>query len=292
MHWTHNLDPVLISFGAVQIRWYGLMYLVGFVVGYLLFVRRYKRGLFALNPEQAQNLITYIMIGMMIGARLVYVFVYNPMYYLNHLSEIPAIWHGGLSFHGAALGFVGAVWLYGRRHGFGFYQIMDSVVIGSASGIFFGRIGNFINGELAGRVTDARVGIIFPEYGQLPRHPSQIYQALCEGLLVFVILHVIQWREQRHGFAPKARNIEEGQKDNKKKKREPIEWKRTGVMSASFLILYGVGRFIVEFFREPDAQLGYFFGWMTMGQILCTLMIIAGAYLLWRVVKKPIPAVY
>jgi phosphatidylglycerol:prolipoprotein diacylglycerol transferase len=288
-HWIHNLNPVIVSFGVLQIRWYGFMYLVGFVVGYGLFVRRYNRGLFALPPEQAQNLITYIMIGMMIGARITYVLVYNPMYYMSHLSEIPAIWQGGLSFHGAAIGFVIAVLLFGRRHGYKFYQIMDNVVIGASLGIVFGRIGNFINGELPGRVTDVSWGIIFPDSGPLPRHPSQIYQALCEGLLVFIILHIIEWREQKKGFAPMPRDIHA--KDGKKK-REPIVWKRTGVLSTSFLILYGIGRFVVEFYREPDAQLGYFFGWMTMGQILCSLMIIVGAFLLWRAIKHPTPVTY
>jgi phosphatidylglycerol:prolipoprotein diacylglycerol transferase len=268
------------------------MYLVGFVVGYLLFVRRYNRGLFALNPEESQNLITYIMVGMMIGARLIYVTVYNPSYYLENLSEIPAIWHGGLSFHGAALGFIVAVLAFGRRHGYKFYQIMDAVVIGSAIGIFFGRLGNFINGELYGRVTDGTWGIIFPGGGPAPRHPSQLYQAFCEGLFVFILLHVIQKYEQVKGYAPAAIDLNSKSKESKKKKREPIVWKRTGILSCSFLILYGIGRFVVEFFREPDAQLGYYFGWMTMGQILCSIMIVVGIFLLTAAIKKPVPAEY
>lgn len=279
--------------GPIQVRWYGMMYLVGFVFGYFLFVRRYKKGLFALSPEQAQNLITYIMIGMMIGARLLYVLVYNPMYYVEHPSEIPAIWQGGLSFHGAALGFVAAVMLFCKHHGFKFFQIMDSVALGSASGIFFGRLGNFINGELYGRTTTVPWGVIFPEGGTLPRHPSQLYQAVCEGLAVFIILHLVQWREQKLGYAPVARDIALPEPNAKKKvKREPIEWKRTGVISSWFLILYGIGRFIVEFFREPDAQLGYFFGWMTMGQILCAIMIAAGLIMFRRVTKHPLPVTY
>lgn len=288
--YVHKLDPVLLNLGPFQIRWYGLMYLVGFVTGYLLMVRRFKRGQFVLNPEQIQNLITFIMIGMMIGARLVYVVVYNPMHYLENPSEIPAIWHGGLSFHGAALGFIGAVIIFCRKYGFKFYQLMDTVVLGSAQGIFFGRLGNFINGELAGRVTDVPWGIVFPEYGVVPRHPSQLYQAFCEGLGVLLVLYFIEWRERKKGYAPQI--IKEPRKQDKKGRLEPLVWKRTGVLSTWFLILYGIGRFIVEFFREPDAQLGYFFGWMTMGQILCSLMILAGAYLLYRVVKKPIEVQY
>lgn len=292
MIWQHDLDPVLLSFGAIQVRWYGLMYLVGFILGYSILVRRYNRGLIALNPEQSQNLITYIMIGMMIGARLLYVAVYNPSYYLENPAEIPAIWHGGLSFHGAALGFIGAVLLFGKQHGYRFYQIMDSVVLGSAIGIFFGRLGNFINGELYGRVTDGSWGVLFNGGGPLPRHPSQLYQAFCEGLLVFILLLLVQKYEQAKGYAPKTTDLQSSSNDKKRKKREPIIWKRTGVISCSFLIFYGIGRFVVEFFREPDTQLGYYFGWMTMGQILCTLMIIAGLTLMTIAIKKPIPAEY
>lgn len=292
MIWHHDIDPAIVSFGAIQIRWYGMMYLVGFVSSYLIFMRRYSRGLFALNSEESQNLITYVMIGMMIGARLLYVTVYNPSYFLENPSEIPAIWHGGLSFHGAALGFIASVLIFSRRHGYTFYQIMDSVVITSAFGIFFGRLGNFINGELYGRVTDGTWGIVFPGGGPLPRHPSQLYQSLCEGLLVFLLLLVIQKYEQLKGYAPQARDISAEPTDKKKRKREPIVWKRTGVLSTWFLILYGIGRFVVEFFREPDAQLGYYFGWMTMGQILCLLMILAGSILLTIAIRRPMRVEY
>ncbi len=290
MYYVHHLDPVLLSAGPLQIRWYGLMYLVGFVSGYFLLVRRYKRGLFVLNPEQIQNLITYIMLGMMVGARLLYVTVYNPSYYWENPIEIPAIWHGGLSFHGAALGFIVAVFLYARHYGYQFYQLMDTVVLGSAQGIIFGRLGNFINGELPGRVTTIPWGIIFPDSGPLPRHPSQLYQAFCEGLGVLILLHIIQWWEQKKGYAPNGQNFELTSKPTKK--TQTIVWKRTGILSTWFLILYGIGRFIVEFYREPDTQLGYFFGWMTMGQILCSLMIIAGSYLLYRAIRYPHPVSY
>ncbi len=289
MYYIHKLDPVLLSAGPLQIRWYGLMYLIGFVSGYFLLVRRYKRGLFALNPEQIQNLITYLMIGMMIGARLIYVLVYNPSYYMENPAEIPAIWHGGLSFHGAALGFIVAILLYAKHNGFSFYQLMDTVVLGSAQGIIFGRLGNFINGELPGRVTDVPWAMIFPDGGALPRHPSQLYQAFCEGLAVLLILYVIQWYEQKKGNAPVGKSYA---KAEKKGKKEMIHWKRTGIMSTWFLILYGIGRFIVEFYREPDAQLGYYMGWMTMGQILCALMILAGVILLAITIKKPLPVTY
>lgn len=333
MLWKHNLDPILVSFGPIQVRWYGFMYLVGFVMGFGLFARRHRRGLFAPNPEEASNLITYIMLGMMFCARLFYVAVYNPKYYMENPTEIPQIWHGGLSFHGAALGFIIAVILFGRHNKYSFYQIMDSVVIGSAQGIFWGRLGNFINGELPGRVTDGTWGIIFPEGGIMPRHPSQLYQAFGEGLSVFVLLHLIQWWEQRKGNIPQALPVEgcvagmersfrnRGQGalamvkwvlwtpynlymafffperispagGPKKPKSQKMEWKRPGVLSTWFLILYGVARFVVEFFREPDSQLGYYFGWMTMGQILCLIMIVVGFILLALVIRKPQPVTY
>lgn len=288
-HYIHNIDPILLSLGPLQIRWYGLMYLVGYFVGYLVLMRRFKKGLNVLDSEGNQALITYIMVGMILGARLVYVFVYNPMYYLNHPSEIFAVWQGGLSFHGAALGYVVAVLIFGRKYRLGFYHIMDNIVFGAAQGIFWGRLGNFINGELYGRVTDVPWAVVFPEGGTLPRHPSQLYQAIGEGLCVFLILYVIQWYEQKKGYAP---NLEKIKAEAGSKKKVEIVWKRTGVFGTSFLILYGIARFIVEFFREPDAQLGYFMKYFSMGQILCFLMIISGLLLLRYVIKNPYPAKY
>lgn len=287
-HYIHNIDPVLVHLGPLQIRWYGLMYLVGYFVGYLVLMRRYKRGLNILNSEGNQTLITYIMIGMIIGARLIYVAVYNPMYYMDHPSEIIAVWQGGLSFHGALLGYVGAVILFCRKYKIQFYHIVDNVVIGAAIGIFFGRLGNFINGELYGRFTDVPWGVIFPEGGPMPRHPSQLYQALGEGLIVFFLCHVIQKLEQKKGFAPILEDaIAEQSKGAKPPKKVKIEWKRTGVIAGWFLIFYGIARFIIEFFREPDAQLGFFAQYFSMGQILCFIMIISGIIIVRSVIKTP-----
>lgn len=280
-YYVHNINPILVDFGILQIRWYGLMYLVGYFVGYLILMRRFKQGLNILNADGNQTLITYIMIGMIIGARLVYVFVYNPMYYLDHPSEIIAVWQGGLSFHGAALGYVVATLMFCKKYKIQFFHVMDNIVFGASIGIMFGRLGNFINGELYGRVTDVPWAVIFPSGGMEPRHPSQLYQALGEGLAVYLILKVIEMREQKLGYAP----VLSEEKDSKKKQK--LEWKRTGVMACSFLILYGIARFIVEFFRQPDAQLGFFAKYFSMGQILCFLMILAGLYLLRMVTKQP-----
>lgn len=289
-NYIHNIDPILLHMGPLQIRWYGFMYLVGYFVGYLVLMRRFKKGLNVLNSEGNQALITYIMIGMIIGARLIYVMVYNPMYYLDHPGEIIAVWQGGLAFHGAALGYIVAVILFGRKYKLGFYHIMDNIVFGAAQGIFWGRLGNFINGELYGRTTDVPWGVIFPDGGMTPRHPSQLYQAFAEGLCVFLALHIIQYFERKNGYAPK--DISDLKLESKNPNNIEIHWKRTGVLSTSFLILYGIARFIMEFFREPDAQLGFFADYFSMGQILCFLMILAGGILLRYVIKKPHPAKY
>lgn len=287
-HYVHNLDPVLVHLGPLQIRWYGLMYLVAYFVGYLILMRRHKRGLNILDSEGNQALITYIMIGMIIGARLVYVVVYNPMYYMHHLSEVIAVWQGGLSYHGAFIGYGVAMFMFARKYKIQFYHIVDNIVVGAAIGVFFGRIGNFINGELYGRVTDVPWGVIFPEGGPLPRHPSQLYQSLGEGLTVFILLLVIQKIEQKKGQAPiLEKAIEEQSKGGKPPKKVKIEWNRVGVLTGWYIILYGIARFIVEFFREPDAQLGFFADYFSMGQILCTLMVIGGIWILRDVTKNP-----
>lgn len=296
MYYTHALDPILLKMGPLQIRWYGLMYLVGFTLGYFQLARRYRQGIFRLDPEMTQVLISYLMIGMMIGARLVYVLVYNPMYYMEHPSEIPAIWQGGLSYHGAALGFVAGMLLFGQKFQTGFYHLTDAVVLASAVGVIFGRLGNFINGELFGRASDVPWAVIFPMGGPSPRHPSQLYQALGEGLLVFVALKLIEFRERAKGFAPKPDQFKEvaaeAPASKKKNARPQIRWERTGILGTSYLMLYGLARFVVEFFREPDAQLGFFAGWITMGQILCLLMILAGGFLLLKRIRNPIAEVY
>jgi len=291
-HYIHNLDPILFSAGPITVRWYGLMYLVGYAVGYFVLLNRYKKGLLAFNSEQIQELITYLLIGMILGARLVYVLVYDPMNFLEHPEEIIMVWKGGLSFHGAAIGFIYAIYLYGKKTGVGFFHISDSVVLGAAQGIIWGRLGNFINGELFGRTGDVPWAVIFPGGGDLPRHPSQLYQALGEGLCVFLLLLFVQKIERKKGMAPLP--LEQWKPEDRKQaqKGRAVVWKRTGVLGGAFLILYGVARFIVEFFREPDPQLGYFFGWMTMGQILCLLMIFGGGLLLHRRIRKPVPEAY
>ena len=283
MHYVHNLDPILLSLGPLTVRWYGFMYLTGFTLAFFWFRKKYRDGFWSQDPAQSQDLITYLMIGMIIGARFLYVFIYNPEILQESFWNLFAVWQGGLSYHGAALGFIVAMFLYAKKYKIDFFHVTDYVVHGAALGVFFGRIGNFINGELYGRVSDVPWAVVFPTGGNSPRHPSQIYQSLGEGLSVFIILLLIERWERSRGNAPQklsspriASAIEE-KKDTKNTPKQTTQvWKRTGVMGFSYLALYGIARFVVEFFREPDVQMGYYFGWMTMGQILCSIMIIVG----------------
>lgn len=246
-NYVHNLNPVLIDLGAVQVRWYGLMYVVGFLIaGYLLKVL-VRDNFFKIKMEKIDSLITMMIICMFIGARLFYVAIYNWDYYSENLVDLLAVWKGGLSFHGAVVGLIVGGFIFARQNKISFYEVMDSVALVGTPGLFFGRVGNFINGELYGRITDSPIGIIFPDGGPFPRHASQLYEAFLEGLLLCAILW---WTKKKT--------------------------KIYGIISGLFVALYGVFRFVVEFFREPDSQLGYYFGFITMGQILCFLMIVSG----------------
>lgn len=278
MVYTHNLSPTLFKLGPFELRWYGLMYITGFILGFFFFKYRHKKGYFALGHQAIQDLFAYLIGGMIIGARIFYTIVYNWDYYQHHLLEIPMVWKGGLSFHGALLGFTVAIMLYGKKHNVSFWHLADHVTMGSALGIFFGRIGNFINGELWGRPAEGIPwAMIFPMADNQPRHPSQLYQAFGEGLIVFLILLGIDYFERRRSLT-----LEKG------KQTITATWRRNGVVASTFLILYGINRFIIEFFRQPDSQLGYYFGWMSMGQILCTIMFIVGSVLLWQRLNKKV----
>ncbi len=245
-----QIDPEIIRIGPLAIRWYGLMYLLGFLA--VFFLGRYQlkeRGLQELYPH-LENVLFWGGLGLIVGARLGHVFFYYPEYYLRHPWEIPAIWHGGMSFHGGLLGAVLAGGLYAYRHRLSFFWWADILVVPAPIGLGLGRIGNFINGELFGRPTDLPWAMIFPAGGPVPRHPSQLYEALGEGLLLFLIL----WRVRRK------------------------DWP-TGYKLALFLVLYGIIRFFIEFFREPDPGVGLLFGWMTRGQLFCLGMVVLGGVL-------------
>jgi len=242
-----NISPEILKIGPLSIRWYGLMYLIGFLCSYLIVKSEIKRRGLKVEKDFLENLYFYLILGLLIGARIGYVLFYNLSYYLQHPFEIFAIWHGGMSFHGGLLGVIFSAWIFTKIQKFDFFTLTDMLVLTAPIGLGLGRIGNFINGELYGRITDVPWAMIFPEGGHLPRHPSQLYEAGLEGALLFVILWFL--------------------KD---------KFNKSGLISSLFLILYGVFRFLVEFFREPDPQIGYILGIFTMGQILCSIMILAG----------------
>ncbi len=242
-----HINPEIIRVGPFAIRWYGIMYLVGFASSYLLVSYQIKKKRLPFSGDFVSSLYSYLILGLLIGARLGYVFVYDPREYLAHPLEIFAVWHGGMSFHGGLAGSVIAGILFCKKSKADFWQVADLVAVTAPIGLGLGRLANFINGELFGRVSDVPWAMIFPSGGPLPRHPSQLYEFLMEGVLLFTIL----WLLKNRGF-------------------------RSGVITAIFLVLYGIFRSFAEFFRQPDVQLGFILGPFTMGQLLSALMIVTG----------------
>ena len=257
-----EIDPIIISFGILKVRWYGLMYLMGFTATYFLVLKQLKQFNWNEFAELFDNLNLYLILGVILGGRLGYVLFYQPSYYFNHPLEILATWEGGMAFHGGCIGVIIAGILFCRYHQLDFWKGADLYVVTIPIGLGLGRIGNFINAELYGRVTDVPWGMVFPNGGPLPRHPSQLYEALLEGIILFTLLWTLKskpWQQTPSRFWPH------------------------GSMFALFLIAYGIMRIIVEFFREPDSHLGEVFLSFTMGQVLSTIMIAAGIILwTWR----------
>jgi phosphatidylglycerol---prolipoprotein diacylglyceryl transferase len=245
-----NIDPIAFSVGPLAVRWYGLMYLAGFAAGWWLGVRRIAKGQAPITRAQLDDLLFLIVLGVILGGRLGYVLFYKPGYYAAHPLEIFYIWQGGMSFHGGLLGVMLAMVFAARRHAVDWLRLMDFIAPLCPLGFAAGRLGNFINAELPGRVTDRPWGMVFPGAGDAPRHPSQLYQFALEGVVLFVVLW---W------FSSKPRP--------------------RGQVSAMFLLGYGVLRFIAEFGREPDSFIGYLALGLTMGQWLCLAMIAGGAAL-------------
>ena len=255
-----QFDPVAFSIGPIAVRWYGLMYLVGFVLFVVLGRMRARRSfLTGWRTHDVDDMLFYGVFGVILGGRLGYVLFYKPGYYFAHPLEIVQLRQGGMSFHGGFLGVLVAMWLFARRRRKRWLDVMDFVAPLCPLGLAAGRMGNFINAELVGRVTDVPWAMIFPNVDNLPRHPSQLYQFLLEGLLLFVVLWV---------YAKKPRGL--------------------GQVSGAFLAGYGILRFVAEFFREPDSFLGLLALDMSMGQWLCVPMIVAGAALwLWGRGRAP-----
>lgn len=248
----HNFDPVLIDLGIISIRWYSLAYIFGILIGwwYGKIIIRKKHEIFNEKFELKifDDLITYLIISIIVGGRLGYVIFYNPQYFVLHPLEIFKIWQGGMSFHGALLGIVLGTYLFSKQRKIKTLFLLDVIACVAPIGIFLGRLANFINGELVGKISSVSWSVIFPSYDMLPRHPSQLYEALLEGLILFIILNIT--------FIKKSYKI--------------------GTCSFVFLIFYGIFRIFSEIFREPDIQIGYFFNFLSMGSILSIIMILIG----------------
>ena len=250
------IDPTLVQVGPFAIRWYALAYIVGIVLGWRMLRRLAALPTPVADQRQVDDFVTWATLGVVLGGRLGYVLFYRPGFYLANPLEILAVWTGGMSFHGGALGVILATWLYGRQQRLdvlGFGDRLASVV---PLGLFFGRCANFINSELWGRVSDVPWAMVFPNGGPEPRHPSQLYQAFMEGLVLFALL---QWLV-----------------------RVPALRARRGFLTGVFIAGYGVARIIGEFFRQPDAHLGFLFAGATMGQLLSVPMLLVGGWLMLR----------
>lgn len=260
--YTHNLDPALLDFGFIVIRWYSLAYIFGIILGWWLGKKIIKNLLLSVNFKfdlnEFDDLITYLIISIIVGGRLGYVLFYNFEYYISNPLDIIKIWEGGMSFHGALIGIIVGTYIFSNKKDIPTFFFLDVIACVSPIGILLGRIANFINGELVGKVTEVSWGVIFPAIDMLPRHPSQLYEALLEGLILFIILNTIILKRQY----------------------------RIGISSSLFLIFYGIFRIIAEQFREPDSQLGYLFENFSMGSMLSLIMVVSGFVILMILRKK------
>ena len=247
-----NINPVAFHIGPLSVHWYGLMYLVGFLGAWILLTWRARTAWRGFNAEQVSDILFYGALGIIIGGRVGYMLFYDWPNFIAAPWRLFMIWQGGMSFHGGLLGVVIAMWMYARKIGKALGDITDFIAPVVPVGLGAGRIGNFINGELWGRVSDVPWAMVFPGAGHMPRHPSQLYEFLLEGVVMFVILWI-------YSLKPRPR------------------WAVSGLFS----LCYGVFRFFIEFFRVPDVQVGYLaFGWLTEGQLLSLPMIFLGIFLL------------
>lgn len=259
-----SLDPVAFALGPLEVRWYGLAYVLGFLLVALVLWRTAKHWKLSINADAVLTVIFCGIIGIILGARLGYVLVYGNGYYLSHPAEILAFNQGGMSFHGGLVGALLSGLVSAKLTRIPYLTLADLCCIGAPLGLFFGRCANFVNGELWGAPTDVAWGVVFGgNAGMMPRHPSQLYEALLEGVVIFIVLFVLSRK-----LPPKPR----------------------GTFLGLFLVLYGFFRFMIEFVREPDVQLGYLWGgWLTMGQVLSLPLVLVGAVVLWYAYTKKLP---
>ena len=254
-----NIDPIAFYLGPIAVHWYGIAYVVG-ILGWWQYTLWLSDKYPKITRKYIDDFIVWAVFGVVLGGRLGYVLFYKPEYYFYHPLEILQTWHGGMSFHGGLLGIIVAVYLFTRKNGLKYFDFTDIGACGVPIGLFFGRIANFLNSELYGRITDSPWGVIFPNGGSLPRHASQLYEALLEGFILFFVMTY---------FATQTTSVH-----------------KRGFLTGLFLTGYSFARIISEFFREPDAFLGYFAGGVTMGQILSLPPLALGLFLMIRA-KKP-----
>ena len=254
------IDPIAIELGPLVIRWYSLAYVLGILLGWRYALRLADRTEEAVSREHIDDFVVWATLGIVLGGRLGYVLFYRPEYYFANPLEILAMWKGGMSFHGGTLGVIAAIVLFTRKRGIRFLPFGDLICAAAPIGLFFGRIANFINGELFGRVTDVPWAMVFPRGGPEPRHPSQLYESALEGLVLFVVIAVLIYRFNA--------------------------LKKPGLVIGTFFAGYGIARIVVEFFRQPDAGLGFVVGFATMGQLLSLPLLLLGLWLIHRAIRR------
>jgi len=263
---VHNFNPILIDLGLFQIRWYSLAYILGIIIGWIYAVKIIKlttkniRNFDPVKKSHFDDLIIYLVIGIILGGRIGYVIFYNLEYYSQNFFEIFKVWQGGMSFHGGLLGVIISTIIFSKKTKTNFFKFTDIISCAAPIGIFFGRIANFINGELYGKISTLPWAVIFPDGGNVARHPSQIYEAILEGIFLFILINY---------FALKKQLIF-----------------KTGFISGIFLILYSILRIFSENFREPDMHLGYFFNYFSLGILLSFVTLIAGLLIILSIKKK------
>ena len=261
----HNFDPILVDFGVLQIRWYSLAYIFGIVIGWayankiIRLNRKNKYNYVQITTRHFDDLIVYLVIGIVLGGRMGYVIFYNLEYFTHNFLEIFQIWQGGMSFHGGLLGVIISILIYSKKTNTNFYIFADIVSCVAPIGIFFGRIANFINAELYGKISNLPWAVIFPNAGNLSRHPSQIYEAILEGIVLFLLINYLSIKKN-------------------------LLFK-TGYISGLFLIFYSILRIFSEIFREPDTHIGYIFNYFSLGVLLSLITLIAG-FLIVMSIKK------
>ncbi len=257
--YIHNLEPVIFKLHFFELRWYSLAYILGIIIGWWLGKKilnfKSNNEKISFDTKNFDDLISYIIISIILGGRIGYILFYNFKYYVSNPLDVFKIWEGGMSFHGALLGIVLGTFLFAKRKKISTFFLLDIIAVVAPIGIFFGRVANFINGELYGKASNLYWSVIFPKVDNIPRHPSQLYEAFLEGIVLFLILVIVIFNKNY----------------------------KTGVCSSVFLILYGVFRIFSEQFREPDLQIGYLFNFLSMGSVLSIFMVVIGLAILFKI---------